>query len=46
MTMQVNEMKVDSLYRIYVENVFIGLGKAHKSKDKYFLKMEKVFYEK
>lgn len=46
MTMAVDQMDVDSLHRVYVENEFIGLGKAHKSKDKYFLKMEKVFYEK
>ena len=46
MTMAVVQMDVDSLHRVYVEDEFIGLGKAHKSKDKYFLKMEKVFYEK
>lgn len=46
MTMAVDQMDVDSLHRVYVEDEFIGLGKAHKSKDKYFLKMEKVFYEK
>lgn len=46
MTMEVDQMDVDSLHRVYVEDEFIGLGKAHKSKDKYFLKMEKVFYEK
>lgn len=46
MTMAVDQMDVDSLHRIYVEDEFIGLGKAHKSKDKYFLKMEKVFYDK
>lgn len=46
MTMAVDQMDVDSLHRVYVEDKFIGLGKAHKSKDKYFLKMEKVFYEK
>ncbi|WP_394011894.1 tRNA pseudouridine(55) synthase TruB [Anaerococcus cruorum] len=46
MTMAVNGMDTNSLHRVYVENEFIGLGKAHKSSDKYFLKMEKVFYEK
>ena len=46
MTMAVNSMDTNSLHRVYVENEFIGLGKAHKSSDKYFLKMEKVFYEK
>lgn len=46
MTMAVDQMDVDSLHRVYVEDEFIGLGKAYKSKDKYFLKMEKVFYEK
>lgn len=46
MTMAVDQMDVDSLHRVYVEDEFIGLGKAHKSKDKYFLKMEKVFYDK
>ena len=46
MTMAVDQMDIDSLHRIYVEDEFIGLGKAHRSNDKYFLKMEKVFYEK
>lgn len=46
MTMAVEPMHTESLFRIYVEDEFIGLGKAHKSYDKYFLKMEKVFYEK
>ena len=46
MTMHVDQMDLDKLFRVYVEDDFIGLGRAHKSNDKYFLKMEKVFYEK
>ena len=46
MTMHVDKMDLDKLFRVYVEDDFIGLGRAHKSNDKYFLKMEKVFYEK
>lgn len=46
MTMHVDQMDLDKLFRVYVEDEFIGLGRAHKSNDKYFLKMEKVFYEK
>ena len=46
MTMHVDQMDLDNLFRVYVEDDFIGLGRAHKSNDKYFLKMEKVFYEK
>lgn len=46
MTMHVDKMDLNKLFRVYVENEFIGLGKAHKNNDKYFLKMEKVFYEK
>ena len=46
MTMHVDQMDLDKLLRVYVEDDFIGLGRTHKSNDKYFLKMEKVFYEK
>ncbi len=46
MTMHVDQMDLDKLFRVYVEDDFIGLGRAHKSNNKYFLKMEKVFYEK
>ena len=46
MTMHVDQMDLNKLFRVYVEDDFIGLGRAHKSNDKYFLKMEKVFYEK
>ena len=46
MTMEVKEDKTDTLMRVYVGDEFIGLGKIKSSKDKYFLKMEKVFYEK
>lgn len=46
MTMEVKEDKTDTLMRVYVDDEFIGLGKIKSSKDKYFLKMEKVFYEK
>ena len=46
MTMHIDECHYDGLIRVYVEDDFIGLGKTHKNNDKYFLKMEKVFYEK
>ena len=46
MTMEIRENKTDGLIRVYVEDEFIGFGKIKSSKDKYFLKMEKVFYEK
>ena len=46
MTMRVNALYSDDLLRVYVEDQFIGLGKNFKNEDRYFLKMEKVFYEK
>ena len=46
MTMHIDKCHFDKLIRVYVEDDFIGLGKTHKDNDKYFLKMEKVFYEK
>lgn len=46
MTMRVNDLYSDDLLRVYIEDQFIGLGKNFKNEDRYFLKMEKVFYEK
>lgn len=46
MTMRVDALYSDDLLRVYVEDQFIGLGKNFKNEDRYFLKMEKVFYEK
>lgn len=46
MTMSVDALYSDNLLRVYVEDQFIGLGKNFKNEDRYFLKMEKVFYEK
>ena len=46
MTMRVNALYSDDLLRVYIEDQFIGLGKNFKNEDRYFLKMEKVFYEK
>lgn len=46
MTMRVDALYSDNLLRVYVEDQFIGLGKNFKNEDRYFLKMEKVFYEK
>lgn len=46
MTMKVDEYLTDDLIRVYIANEFIGLGKQNKSSNGYFLKMEKVFYER
>ena len=46
MTMRVDDIYSDDLLRVYIEDQFIGLGKNFKNEDRYFLKMEKVFYEK
>lgn len=46
MTMKVDDLYSDNLLRVYIENQFIGLAKNFKNDDRYFLKMEKVFYEK
>lgn len=46
MTMRVDALYSDDLLRVYIEDQFIGLGKNFKNEDRYFLKMEKVFYEK
>ncbi|WP_297789915.1 tRNA pseudouridine(55) synthase TruB [uncultured Anaerococcus sp.] len=45
MTIKIED-EINSLARIYVGEEFIGLGKSIKSKDGYFLKMEKVFYDR
>ena len=46
MTMKVDDLYSDDLLRVYIEDQFIGLAKNFKNEDRYFLKMEKVFYEK
>lgn len=46
MTMRVDDIYSDDLIRVYVDDKFIGLAKNFKNEDRYFLKMEKVFYEK
>lgn len=46
MTMRVDRLVDNDLVRVYVEDDFIGLGKSFKSHGEYFLKMEKVFYER
>ena len=46
MTMRVDALYSDDPLRVYIEDQFIGLGKNFKNEDRYFLKMEKVFYEK
>lgn len=46
MTMRVDNIYSDDLIRVYVDDKFIGLAKNFKNEDRYFLKMEKVFYEK
>ena len=46
MTMRVDALYSDDLLRVYIEDQVIGLGKNFKNEDRYFLKMEKVFYEK
>ena len=46
MTMRVDDIYSDDLIRVYVDDKFIGLAKNFKNDDRYFLKMEKVFYEK
>lgn len=46
MTMRIDKIYSNDLLRVYVEDEFIGLGKNFKSNNQYFLKMEKVFYEK
>ena len=46
MTMRVYDIYSDDLIRVYVDDKFIGLAKNFKNEDRYFLKMEKVFYEK
>ncbi len=46
MTMRIDKIYSDDLLRVYVGDEFIGLGKNFKSNNQYFLKMEKVFYEK
>ncbi len=46
MTMRVDDIYSDDLIRVYVDDKFIGLAKNFKNEDLYFLKMEKVFYEK
>ena len=46
MTMRLDALYSDDLLRVYIEDQFIGLGKNFKNEDRYFLKMEKVFYEK
>lgn len=46
MTMRLDDLYSDDLLRVYIEDQFIGLGKNFKNEDRYFLKMEKVFYEK
>ena len=46
MTMRVDDIYSDDLIRVYVDDKFIGLAKNFTNEDRYFLKMEKVFYEK
>lgn len=46
MTMRLDALYSYDLLRVYIEDQFIGLGKNFKNEDRYFLKMEKVFYEK
>ena len=46
MTMRVDQKVSDDLVRVYVDEQFIGLGKNFDGNDEYFLKMEKVFYER
>ena len=46
MTMRVDDIYSDDFIRVYVDDKFIGLAKNFKNEDRYFLKMEKVFYEK
>ena len=46
MTMRVDRLVDHDLVRVYVEDDFIGLGKSFESHEEYFLKMEKVFYER
>lgn len=46
MTMRVDKLISNDLVRVYVEDDFIGLGKSFESHGEYFLKMEKVFYER
>ena len=46
MTMRVDKLYSNNLVRVYVGDEFIGLGKNFQNNDQYFLKMEKVFYEK
>ena len=36
----------ENLIRVYVEDEFVGLGKITEKDRKYFLKMEKVFYDR
>ncbi|WP_243342490.1 tRNA pseudouridine(55) synthase TruB [Anaerococcus sp. AGMB09787] len=38
--------KNQGLVRLYIDNEFIGLARAFLSKGEYFLKMEKVFYDR
>ena len=45
MTIQIDE-KIDSEVRVYSKNEFIGWAKNFESKGGYFLKMEKVFYDR
>lgn len=45
MTIKIDE-KIDEEVRVYSRNEFIGLAKSFESKGGYFLKMEKVFYDR
>lgn len=45
MTVRIDE-KIPTEVRVYVGDEFIGLGKSFAKKDEYFLKMEKVFYDR
>ncbi|MDY2928028.1 tRNA pseudouridine(55) synthase TruB, partial [Anaerococcus sp.] len=45
MTIKIDE-EIDEEVRVYSRNEFIGLAKSFESKDGYFLKMEKVFYDR
>ena len=45
MVMEVDYL-LDETIRVYIEDKFIGLGRNYEENNKYFLKMEKVFYER
>lgn len=45
MTIKIDS-KIDEEVRVYSRNEFIGLAKSFESRGGYFLKMEKVFYDR